>query len=130
MKEAKSIAGPPPGAGAPPSPFQGDGLAGSPCARSIGTGSSFDCSAEPAEPSVGPIDEPDDEEDAEIAAGDLRHMLRFLAPFARPYRASLAALTGTILAETAFNISFPLVERHVLDAGLIGHDWSVVVWTI
>jgi len=70
------------------------------------------------------------DESTAIAVGDIAYMLRFLAPFAPPYRGALLAVGGTLIIDTGFNVSFPLVERYAIDDGLIGHDWSVVAAVI
>ena len=74
--------------------------------------------------------EPDDEEDEEeedVSADDLRLMARFLAPFASPYKTTIALLGVLILTEAALNFSFPLVTQYLIDEGLIKKEWRALL---
>jgi len=51
---------------------------------------------------------------------------QLIRPVLTRFRWSIVWLGLAILVDTAFNISFPLVERLVIDEGFVPHDWSVV----
>ena len=55
---------------------------------------------------------------------------RLTVPLLRAYRWSLIWLALAVLLDTVFNISFPIVERLVIDEGLVPHNWSVVAKVI
>jgi len=55
---------------------------------------------------------------------------RLVFPLLRAYRRSLIWLALAVLLDTAFNISFPFIERLVIDQGLVPHNWSVVTKVI
>jgi ATP-binding cassette subfamily B protein len=51
---------------------------------------------------------------------------QLIRPILTRFRWSIVWLGLAVLVDTAFNISFPLVERLVIDDGFVPHDWSVV----
>jgi ATP-binding cassette subfamily B protein len=80
--------------------------------------------SEPAEWALFDEEEPEGAED--VRARDVWRMGRFLRPFAQPHAKMLAVLALVLLAETAFNFSFPFVTQLLVDDGLIQHDFGVV----
>ena len=54
-------------------------------------------------------------------------MARFLAPFASPYKTTIALLGVLILTEAALNFSFPLVTQYLIDEGLIKKEWRALL---
>src|SRR5436190_523380 len=73
------------------------------------------------------LDEFDSEETEAIRARDLWQMVRFVRPFALPYRRSLLVLALVLLVETVFNFGFPLASQYLVDEGLIERNADVVV---
>jgi ATP-binding cassette subfamily B protein len=74
--------------------------------------------------------EPDDEEEEDeedVSADDIKAIIRFLSPFARPYKLTLLALAMLVLIEAALNFSFPLVTQYLIDEGLIKKEWQALV---
>ena len=51
---------------------------------------------------------------------------QLIRPLLRAYRWPMCWLGAAVIIDTAFNVSFPIVERLVVDEGLVPHDWSVV----
>ncbi len=76
---------------------------------------------------VEPDDVDDEEEEEDVSADDLRLMARFLAPFAAPYKTTIALLVVLILTEAALNFSFPLVTQYLIDEGLIKKEWRALL---
>ena len=76
------------------------------------------------------FDENTYDEPSGVTVGDVRYMLRFLAPFAKPHALRITLIGFILLIDLGFNISFPLVQRFVIDEGLIAHNWDVVAKTI
>jgi ATP-binding cassette subfamily B protein len=76
------------------------------------------------------LDDDEEDEPQKIAVGDIRYMLRFLAPFLGAHLRSFAIIAVVLVVDTAFNISFPLMQRWVIDEGLVAHNWDVVAKTI
>ncbi len=76
------------------------------------------------------LDDDEEEEPQRIAVGDVRYMLRFITPFMGAHLRRLAVIAVVLVVDTAFNISFPLVQRWVIDEGLVAHNWDVVAKTI
>ena len=75
--------------------------------------------------------EDEDEEGAQhLAVGDARFMLDFLTPFTGRYSKRIGFIAVIILADMVLNISFPLVERWIIDKGLISHNLEIVVKSI
>jgi ATP-binding cassette subfamily B protein len=76
------------------------------------------------------LEDEDDDEPQHLATGDIRFMLDFLAPFAGPHAKRICAITLVILVDMALNLSFPLVERWVIDNGLVSHDLQTLITAI
>src|SRR5262245_48836512 len=76
-------------------------------------------------------DDDDGDEDAyeDIHVRDLWQISRFLGPFTRPHRRPLLLLALVLLLETILNFSFPLVTQHLVDEGLIQHNFDAV-WMV
>src|SRR5258706_16389406 len=74
----------------------------------------------------------DDDGDVEekIRPRDLGHIARFLRPFVQPYRRTLVVIVGLLLVQTAFDASFPLATRYLIDEGLIERDWDALVFIL
>lgn len=75
-------------------------------------------------PPPGELADPDE---AELRAGDLGRLFGFLKPYFTPYRRTLALLGCLLLLHCLFNVAFPLATQHLVDDGLIGRDWDVLV---
>ena len=73
------------------------------------------------------LPDPDEGEDEDLRARDLGHMVRFLGPYLRPYRKQLGLVGLLLLVQTAFNASFPLATKYLIDEGLIEKEWDALV---
>ncbi len=72
-------------------------------------------------------EEDEEEEEEDVSADDIKAILRFLSPFAAPYRGLLAFLGVLILIEAGLNFSFPLVTQYLIDEGLIKKEWRALI---
>lgn len=79
----------------------------------------------------------EDEEDDEIEepgvaerAGALRTVFSFLRPYYRQHRPTLTLLTLCVLAETGYNVAFPLSLKYLIDDALLKQDHSALVWIL
>ena len=77
-----------------------------------------------------------DDIDAEQRQGEPRLEVRALSsawqiiqPLLQAFRWPMVWLCAAVILDTALNISFPIIERLVVDEGLVPHNWSVV-WKI
>jgi ATP-binding cassette, subfamily B, bacterial len=73
----------------------------------------------------------DDEDETEkLERGDLARIRDFLWPFARAQRWPLTLLAGLLLIEAAFEMMFPLAQRHIIDDGLVERDLGVITFVL
>ena len=72
----------------------------------------------------------DEEDDVPLAVGDLRFSCSFLTPYLKPYHAKILSIAFVILTDMAFNASLPLVERYLIDQGLLSKKINVVIESI
>jgi ATP-binding cassette, subfamily B, bacterial len=82
-------------------------------------------------------DEADDDDDGEDENSDAAHSLGALRPvldFLRPYyrqRGRVLALLGLgVLAETSYNVAFPLSLKYLIDDALLKQDHEALVWIL
>jgi ATP-binding cassette, subfamily B, bacterial len=76
------------------------------------------------------IDAEEETSGPRLATGSLRSAWSLLAPHAGSHRRRGLLLALAVLLDTGLNVSFPLVERWVVDDGLIRKDWTVVATVI
>ena len=77
-------------------------------------------------PKIGEVSILGDEEDiAKLSAGDIGAVGEFVRPFLR--WGPLCLLGAALAVETAANLSFPLVQRHLIDHGLVARNAAVIV---
>lgn len=71
-------------------------------------------------------------ENAEAAqrASALRTVFRFLRPYYRQHRGTLILVALCVLAETGYNVAFPLSLKYLIDDALIGEDRSALLWIL
>jgi ATP-binding cassette subfamily B protein len=70
---------------------------------------------------------PDVTEEDESA---LRTVLRFLRPYYREQRRPLLLLGLCVVAETSYNVAFPLSLKYLIDDALLGENRSALVWIL
>jgi ABC-type multidrug transport system fused ATPase/permease subunit len=58
--------------------------------------------------------------------GALRTVFRFLRPYYRPHRFALFLLALCVLAETSYNVAFPLSLKYLVDDALLREDRSAL----
>jgi ATP-binding cassette subfamily B protein len=69
----------------------------------------------------------DEIEPEKIRPGDIGAAFHFVRPYLRSSHGPLVVLCAVLVFDTLFNLSFPLVTRHLIDEGLLKHDWPTVV---
>ncbi|MCW2754531.1 MAG: transporter related protein [Marmoricola sp.] len=57
-----------------------------------------------------------------------RRTLRRVAGFARPHRRLIAGFLVLVVLDAALVVVTPLLVKHLLDDGILGHNGSVVTW--
>ncbi len=62
--------------------------------------------------------------------GALRSVFGFLRPYYRDRRTSLALLAICVLAETGYNVAFPLSLKYLIDDVLLKRDKAALVWIL
>ena len=55
---------------------------------------------------------------------------QLIRPLLQTHRWPMFWLGAAVIVDTAFNASFPIIERLVVDEGLVPHNWSVVAKVI
>jgi len=63
-------------------------------------------------------------------AGAVKTSLRFLLPYYRQHRGTLSLLTLCVLAETGYNVAFPLSLKYLIDDALLRQNRSALVWIL
>ncbi len=81
------------------------------------------------------VDEEEDDDEIEepgVAEGAsaLRTVFSFLRPYYRQHRPTLTLLTLCVLAETGYNVAFPLSLKYLIDDALLKQDHSALVWIL
>src|ERR1700691_2546556 len=76
--------------------------------------------------------EDDEEEPLDIShsAGALRPVFAFLRPYYRQRGSVLALLALGVLAETSYNVAFPLSLKYLIDDALLKQDREALVWIL
>lgn len=62
-----------------------------------------------------------------VRVADARHSTRFLLRFFLPYKKQVLLVVALFLVDAVLDILFPLAAKWLIDEGLIGRDWDVVV---
>ena len=77
-------------------------------------------------------DEDDGDETPDIAhgVGALRPVFAFLRPYYRQRGPVLALLALGVLAETSYNVAFPLSLKYLIDDALLKQDHEALVWIL
>jgi len=70
---------------------------------------------------------PDVTEEDESA---LRTVFRFLRPCYREHRRPLLLLGLCVVAETSYNVAFPLSLKYLIDDALMSENRSALVWIL
>jgi len=60
----------------------------------------------------------------------LRAVFRFLKPYYREQRGPLILLALCVLAETSYNVAFPLSLKYLIDDALLSENRSALVWIL
>jgi ATP-binding cassette subfamily B protein len=69
-------------------------------------------------------------DEADNSTGALRSVFRFLRPYYQDRRMSLALLAFCTLAETGYNVAFPLSLKFLIDDVLLKRDKAALVWIL
>ena len=77
-------------------------------------------------------DEEDEDEIPDLAhgLGALRPVFTFLRPYYRQRGPVLALLALGVLAETSYNVAFPLSLKYLIDDALLKQDHEALVWIL
>jgi ATP-binding cassette subfamily B protein len=75
-------------------------------------------------------EEEDEEEDEDDEAGALRPVFDFLRPYYRKRGGVFALLALGVLAETTYNVAFPLSLKYLIDDALLKQDRHALVWIL
>jgi ATP-binding cassette subfamily B protein len=77
-------------------------------------------------------DEEDEDETPDVAqgVGALRPVFTFLRPYYRQRGPVLALLALGVLAETSYNVAFPLSLKYLIDDALLKQDHEALVWIL
>jgi ATP-binding cassette, subfamily B, bacterial len=74
--------------------------------------------------------EEDETPDAAHGVGALRPVFAFLRPYYRQRGSVLALLALGVLAETSYNVAFPLSLKYLIDDALLKQDHEALVWIL
>ncbi len=88
-----------------------------------------DFEIEEEETEAGEEDE-DETPDAAHGVGALRPVFAFLRPYYRQRGSVLALLALGVLAETSYNVAFPLSLKYLIDDALLKQDHEALVWIL
>jgi ATP-binding cassette subfamily B protein len=72
------------------------------------------------------IDAEERQGEAKLESGAISSSWRLISPLLHAFRFQMVWLSVAVLLDTAFNISFPIVERLIIDEGLVARNWIVV----
>jgi len=72
----------------------------------------------------------DDEDDEDDDDGALRPVVAFLRPYYRRRGGVFALLALGVLAETTYNVAFPLSLKYLIDDALLKQDRHALVWIL
>ena len=72
----------------------------------------------------------DETPDAAHGVGALRPVFAFLRPYYRQRGSVLALLALGVLAETSYNVAFPLSLKYLIDDALLKQDHEALVWIL
>jgi len=75
-------------------------------------------------------DDDDESPDAAHGVGALRPVFAFLRPYYRQRGSVLALLALGVLAETSYNVAFPLSLKYLIDDALLKQDHEALVWIL
>jgi ATP-binding cassette, subfamily B, bacterial len=75
-------------------------------------------------------DDEDETPDAAQGVGALRPVFAFLRPYYRQRGLVLALLALGVLAETSYNVAFPLSLKYLIDDALLKQDHEALVWIL
>jgi ATP-binding cassette subfamily B protein len=77
-------------------------------------------------------DDQDDDETPDVAhsVGALHPVFAFLRPYYRRRGSVLALLALGVLAETSYNVAFPLSLKYLIDDALLKQDHEALVWIL
>src|SRR2546430_10227654 len=75
-------------------------------------------------------DDEDNEINAAVAVGAFRQVVRFFRPYFAPYRTRLLLLALGAAIETAYNTTFPLCLKYLIDEAIGEQDHEVLVWIL
>jgi ATP-binding cassette, subfamily B, bacterial len=77
-------------------------------------------------------EEKDDDETPDVAqgVGALRPVFAFLRPYYRKRGSVLALLALGVLAETSYNVAFPLSLKYLIDDALLKQNHEALVWIL
>ena len=72
----------------------------------------------------------DEHQDAAHGLGALRPVIAFLRPYYRKRGSVLGLLGLGVLAETSYNVAFPLSLKYLIDDALLKQDHHALVWIL
>jgi ATP-binding cassette, subfamily B, bacterial len=75
-------------------------------------------------------DDEDETPDVTQGVGALRPVFAFLRPYYRQRGLVLALLALGVLAETSYNVAFPLSLKYLIDDALLKQDHEALVWIL